>query len=170
MRSSLSRCRHRVPSGILWFGVVERPQCRYEPAARARARPETLVAGNGTRLDTLMIGVVDAYQSLARGDTATALRAFAALSPRAPTSVLQGSLWESLAAERLTYARLLLATGSAAAAHRVASVFDQPGLYINTLFLRPSLELRSQAARALGDHDLWRAADERLRRLSPVSR
>lgn len=138
--------------------------------ARVRARLETLVAGSGTRLDTLMSGVVDAYQSLARGDTAAALRAFAALRARAPASVLQGSLWESLAAERLTYARLLLATDSAAAAHRVASVFDQPGLYINTLFLRPSLELRSQAARALGDHALARAADERLRRLSPVSR
>jgi hypothetical protein len=138
--------------------------------SRVRARLETLLAANGSRLDKLMTGVVDAYQSLARGDTATALRAFAALSPSAPTTVLQGSLWESLAAERLTYARLLLATGAPAAAHRVASVFDQPGLYVNALFLRPSLEVRAQAARALGDQVLWRAADERLRQLSSVPR
>ncbi len=137
---------------------------------KVHARLETLKAERGTRLDTLMSNVVAAYQMLARGDTAGAIGRFGALTPRAPTTVVQGSLWESLAAERLVYARLLLATGSPAAAHRVASVFDQPGLFLNPLFLRPSLEIRAQAARALGDENLRRSAEERLRRLAPAPR
>jgi hypothetical protein len=137
---------------------------------KVRARLEVLKSKNGTRLDTLMAEVVAAYAALARGDTTRALYAFGRLAPRAPTSVVQGSLWESLAAERLVYARLLLATGSSAAAHRTASVFDQPVLYVNPLFLRPSLEIRVEAARALGDDGLRRAAEERLRALGPLTR
>jgi hypothetical protein len=129
---------------------------------------ETLKAGGGTRLDTLISEVAAAYDALARTDTTKALHAFAALKPRAPATAVQGTLWESLASERLTYARLLLATGSAAAAHRVASVFDQPGLYVNPLFARPSLELRIMAARSLGDEKLRKESEDRLRRLGPA--
>ena len=138
--------------------------------SRVRARLETLKSTNGTRLDTLISDVVAAWYALARHDTTAALKAFGALSPRAPASVLQGSLWETLAPERLAYARLLLATGSPALAHRIASVFDQPGLYLNLLYLRPSLDIRMQAARALGDGGLRRAAEGRLRRPSPDAR
>jgi len=138
--------------------------------ARARARLEALKAAGGTRLDSLMGSVVNAYQVLARGDTTAALRAFGELSPTAARTVLQGSLWETLAAERLVYARLLLARGLPAAAHRVASVFDQSGFYLNPLFLRPSLEIRAQAARMLGDEGLRRQAEERLRPRSSVPR
>ena len=134
------------------------------------ARLENLKAQGGSRLDTLMGGVAGAYLALARRDTAAALTAFSALTPRAPSSVVQGSLWESLAAERLVYARLLLATGSPAKAHRIASMFDQPGLYINPLFLRPSLEIRIEAARALRDERLRQESESRLRQLVPGAR
>ncbi len=137
---------------------------------KVRARLERLKAANGTRLDTLMAGVVAAYQTLGRHDTTAALRAFGALSPRVPTSVLQGSLWELLASERLVYARLLLASGQPAFAHRIASMFDQPGHYLNPLFLRPSLEIRAEAARRLGDERLRREAESRLRQLVPGAR
>jgi hypothetical protein len=63
-----------------------------------------------------------------------------------------------------------MATGRAAEAHRTASMFDQPGLYLNPLFLRPSLELRVAAARALGDDALRRTAEDRLRQLTPAAR
>jgi hypothetical protein len=49
-------------------------------------------------------------------------------------------------------------------------MFDQPGLYLNPLFLRPSLELRVAAARALGDDALRRTAEDRLRQLTPAAR
>ena len=133
--------------------------------SRVRARLQQLKSGSGTRLDTLIDNVAAAYQSLARRDTTGALQAFGALTPTGPTTAVQGTLWESLAPERLVYARLLLATGSPAAAHRVASMFDQPGILLNQLFLRPSLELRADAARALGDETLRRSAEDRLRRL-----
>lgn len=138
--------------------------------ARVRARLAALKATNGTRLDTLIADVAAAYDALARRDTSQALAAFGKLSPRAGPIAVQGTLWESLAPERLTLARLLMATGKAAETHRVASMFDQPGLYLNPLFLRPSLELRVAAARALGDDALRRAAEDRLRQLTPVSR
>jgi tetratricopeptide (TPR) repeat protein len=135
--------------------------------AKVRARLETLKSVNRMHLDTLVADVVDAYLALARRDTTAALKAFGALAPRAPRSVLDNSLWEPLATERLVYARLLLATGSPATAHRVASMFDQPGFYLNTLFLRPSLEIRVEAARVLGRESLRRAAEDRLRRMTP---
>jgi hypothetical protein len=138
--------------------------------SRIRARLEQLKAGPGTRLDTLMGNVVVAYQALVRRDSAAALKAFAALTPNATTTAVQGTLWESLAPERLQYARLLLSTGSPAAAHRVASLFDQPGILLNPLFLRPSLELRLQAAQALGNERLKREAGSRLRQLEPGAR
>jgi hypothetical protein len=137
---------------------------------RVRARLSVLTAHGGTRLDTLMAHVTEAYELLARRDTTQALRAFGKLESRAAPSAVPWTLWESLAPERLTYARLLLATGSPSEAHLIATVFDQPGLYLNPLFLRPSLELRAEAARALGDDALRRVAEDRLRQLTPGSR
>ena len=78
--------------------------------------------------------------------------------PTAGHGDLQGSLWESLAPERLAYARILLARGKPADAHRVASTIDHPGILIHQLFLRASLDLRVAAARALNDRRLERRA------------
>ena len=137
---------------------------------KVRARLSVLTAQSGTRLDTLIAHVTEAYDLLARRDTTRALRAFARLESRAAPSAIPWTLWESLAPERLIYARLLMATSSPSEAHRIATVFDQPGLYLNPLFLRPSLELRAEAARALGDDALRRVAEDRLRQLTPASR
>jgi tetratricopeptide (TPR) repeat protein len=122
----------------------------------------------GNRLDTLMIGVASAYLALARRDTAAAMERFAGLHPTGTIEELQRTLWEPLAPERLTYARLLLATGDPAAAHRIASVLDQPGIAVFPLFLRQSLVLRQQAAAALRDERLISLASERLRSLAEV--
>ena len=75
------------------------------------------------------------------------------------------SLWECLAPERLLYARLLMQRGRFADAHRVASTFDQPSIYVHQLFLRPSLELRLAAATALTDTRLRQRALDRLNAL-----
>ena len=123
-----------------------------------------------TRLDSLIARVTAAYLTLARRDTTSALRLFAALAPSGTITGLQQLLWEPLAPERLEYVRLLLARGDAAAAHRVASGFDQPGLFVHPLFLRQSLALRAQAARALHDDRLVARAEDRLHALSESSR
>jgi len=127
-------------------------------------------AATATRLDTLIANVSAAYLALARSDSSGALRQFARLAPSAGWAALQTSLWEPLAPERLQYARLLLAQGRYASAHRVASVIDQPGLIVNPLFLRASLALRSAAARALRDERLRSQDEERLRALSDSAR
>jgi len=109
-----------------------------------------------------MSRVASAYIARARGDTTLALRLFSELEPTADHRQVENSLWESLATERLAYAELLLAHGEAAEAHRIASTFDHPHVLIHDLFLRPSLDVRRRAARALGDAALERQAAARL--------
>jgi serine/threonine-protein kinase len=124
----------------------------------------------GQRVDSLVADVSAAYLALARRDTAGALRRFAALRPTAVVQQLDGSVWEALAPERLEYAHLLLASGAAAAAHRVASSFDSPAVPINQLFLPASLDLRARAARALADSTLEKQARTRLAVLAESAR
>jgi serine/threonine-protein kinase len=119
-------------------------------------------ARSGQRLDSLIARVSAAYLARARADSSLALRLFAELQPTADHRQLEGSLWESLATERLAHAELLLARGQPATAHRVASTFDQPSILIHELFLRRSLELRQRAARSLSDATLERRAAARL--------
>ena len=123
----------------------------------------------GERLDSVMERVSSAYLALARRDTARALAIFSALRPSAPHNVLQGSLWEALAPERITMARLLLARGDAVAAHRAASFIDQPEILIHQLFLAPSLAIRLDAAHALGDRELEQRVQSRLTSLRSVA-
>ena len=94
---------------------------------------------------------VAAYVAVAQHDTARAMSLFERLVPTAAHGEVEMSLWESLAAERLLYARLLLARGQFADAHRVASTFDQPSVFIHQLYLPASLEIRVAAAHALAD-------------------
>ncbi len=123
----------------------------------------------GARLDTLISRVAGAYLALARGDSAQALRKFGELEPTAPHGVMEGSLWEALAPERMTLARLQLARGDPAGAIRTASALDHPGELVNQFYLRPSLTLRADAARALGDSALERRARDRLTTLRPTA-
>jgi serine/threonine-protein kinase len=135
---------------------------------RIHAMLQERTAQSGKRLDSLMWRVSAAYLARARGDTTLALRLFGALTPSAGQGEVERSLWEPLATERFAYAQLLLGHGEAAEAHRVASTFDHPGVIIHELFLRPSLELRLRAARALGNPALERQAAERIRMLETI--
>jgi serine/threonine-protein kinase len=137
---------------------------RIRTLLEARSRSST-----AQRLDSLMTQVTSAYLAVAQHDTTLALRRFDALVPTATQSDVEGSLWESLAPERLQHARLLLARGRAADAHRVASTFDQPRVLINQLFLRASLQVRIDAAKALNDRRLERRALDGLALLASVA-
>ena len=136
---------------------------RVHEALAGRAKPR------GERLDSVMERVSAAYLALARRDTTQALEIFSALRPSAAHNVLGSSLWEALAPERLTLARLFLARGDALAAHRVASFIDQPEILIHQLFLASSLAIRLDAARALRDRELEQRVQWRLTTLRSVA-
>jgi hypothetical protein len=83
----------------------------------------------------------------------------------APRDSLLWLYFEPLAPDRLTLARLLLATGRPAEALAHASAFDHQQPVVFLAFLRPSLELRAQAAERLGNTTRAAAFRARLRAL-----
>jgi hypothetical protein len=123
---------------------------------------------SGARGDYLLAHSAAAYSALARGDTSGALARLSALVPNAPPGpYLEWDIAEPLGYERLTYARLLLATGRAQQALETASVFDSSLPIVYVAFLPASLELRAEAATALGRADLAAHYRERLAALRP---
>ncbi|MCC7052740.1 MAG: serine/threonine protein kinase [Gemmatimonadaceae bacterium] len=134
--------------------------------ARVQARSRAATAG---RLDSLVTRIAAAYLAVAVHDTTRAIDMLDALTPTAAPDELEQSLWEPLAPERLLHARLLLRRGRYADAHRVASTFDHPNIYVHLLFLRPSLELRLAAATALADPRLITQAQDRLDALRRIA-
>jgi serine/threonine-protein kinase len=135
----------------------------------ARELAQRKAEGRG-RLDSLMADVFAARVTLARGDSAGALRLLEAIHPTAPREDLAWSLWEPLAGERLLLARLLMASRQFARAHRIAGEFDRPDIIVFQLYLRQSLALRAEAAESLGRADIARGHRERLRQLDLASR
>ena len=108
---------------------------------------------------------VRGHLAVARGDTSAAVERF-----REATSIGigRGLTWElaaPLVAERLALAELLLATGRPREAATVAAVFDHPEPLLFLVGLRPSLEIRLRAARAMGDRRLTETTASRLDRL-----
>ena len=109
--------------------------------------------------------VLDAHLALARADTASALFHLRRLRVNAPSSAIEWDLMESLAVERLLLAKLALARGDFAEAHRIAAVFDHPGPVTFLSFVRYALDIRLRSAQALGRHDLVGRYRARLHRL-----
>ena len=135
-------------------------------AARLDARAR---APTAQRIDSLMARAAGAYLALARHDTTLAMSRFATLAPTAPHADVETTVMESLSPERLEYARLLLARHQFADAHRVASTFDQPSVFVHQLFLRPSLDVRLAAARGLDDSRLQQQARDHIAALESVA-
>jgi hypothetical protein len=120
---------------------------------------------NATR-DSLMSVSVGIHVALARGDTARALSALRRLIPPAvPGADLSWDEAWPMAAERLMYAQLLLASGDARRAIDVATVFDSPAPMMHVLYLPASLRIRLVAAEKLGDRVLASRLRERIRLL-----
>lgn len=111
---------------------------------------------------------IRAHAALAGGETE---RAFALLDSLVPAVASSDLLRydEALpgAAERLEYARLLAARGDYRRSIAVADILDSPWPAVHLLYLRPSLELRLEAAQALGDAGLADVYRRRLERLGP---
>jgi hypothetical protein len=107
---------------------------------------------------------IGAQIALAEADTSAALSTFAALRSNARRDDLFWGLVDQFPVERLMLARLLVETGRYEEALRAASVFDQEPI-VFVPFLPASLEVRIEAAEALGLTDRAEEYDRRLRRL-----
>jgi len=119
------------------------------------------------RRDSLLAASLRARATLARGDSAEALRQLRGLIPTATSHQdLVWDPWESLGGERLLLARLLLARGQAAGALDVAGGFDSPVPVSYLMYLPASLSVRVRAAEQLGDTRLAQAARARLAALA----
>ena len=139
-------------------------------AAEAEEMSERILrnaAAGSPRRDSLLAASLRARATLARGDSAEAIRQLRALTPTAPSHQdLTWDPWESLGGERLLLARLLLAHGQAAGALGVASGFDSPVPVSYLMYLHASLSVRVQAAEQLGDTRLAEAGRARLAALA----
>jgi hypothetical protein len=107
----------------------------------------------------------DALQARLRlldGDTAAAIAGLGSSLGVGRRDALDWSVGESLAADRLLLAELLLARRQPAEAMAVAGLFDHPAPAVFLPFLPASLALRRQAALALGQADEARRFQARL--------
>jgi tetratricopeptide (TPR) repeat protein len=148
----------------------------FELAASAQARERELMAGIRAKLEgqqvelyrqlSLLAKSLEAHVTLAEADTNEAILQFGALVPSGSRNQL-GFPWESLGLERLLRARLLLAWENYEEAYRVAATFDSPGAVnlVYPTFIRQSLEVRLEAARALGWQDVANEIEDRIARL-----
>ncbi len=146
-----------------WY-TASRQYAKRAPVAAALAASATRAEGRATGTFTR---ILEAHGALAEGDTARAILLLRRLRPTAPSDSITWEPWESLGWERLTLARLLAGVGEPAEALRVASSLDatQPVAYL--LYLRASLELRSELARRVGRPALAESLLARLRALNP---
>jgi serine/threonine-protein kinase len=127
----------------------------------------------GMQSDTLAAGLpfeaaLRGHLALALGDTVGALASFSALRAEFQPEALEWGLVEPLALERILLARIALARRAFAEAHRLAALFDHPTPVAFVPFVPASLEIRRQAARALGRNDFAELYRSRLRRLQPA--
>ena len=163
---SLSDGARTLQGPKLWF------QGSWYAHSRDVPRLETVVKELDQRarssrdpLDSLLLKAMAARLHLARGDSALARNELMALRPAAGRLYITWGLWQSLAAERMALAEILLATGDPARAMAVASGFDhfEPVVYL--LYLPRSLALRHRAALALGRTDLAKRYADRIREI-----
>jgi tRNA A-37 threonylcarbamoyl transferase component Bud32 len=165
-RATFGEMYERAPLRISWaFGVWESWK-HNRAAVEALARRVSMAATERpSSTATLIAASLNAHAILGRGDTTTALRAFAALPAVAPRDSLSWEFLEPLAPDRLTYARVLFARGRYRESIAVASVFDHQEPVAFFAFVRPSLELRLLAAERLGLGSLAFTLRARLRAL-----
>lgn len=141
------------------------------PTARTLvARLREAAVQRGDRRTALLAAAAGAHLFLAAGDTVRALEAFRGLTPVSPRPELQYGLAESLAAERIQLAELLLARGEAEEAWRVAVLFDHPQPVLYVPFLPRSLAVRTRAAEASRGSEWARRARDARARLEALGR
>jgi tetratricopeptide (TPR) repeat protein len=151
---------------LWWFGEWSAAHDDVARLERVTRRLAILAAEQGSDAVRVPARAMAARLLLARRDTAAAIDSLSALLPVADRGALIWGYYESLASERLLLARVLLAQGEARRAIRAAESFDGQRAAVDVAFLPASLEVRRQAAVALGDSSLTRLVRRRLAGLS----
>jgi len=157
--------RLRAPQALWVLGVLYAAR---GDSARLRQVVEALLAPRDDRDPrevALFARALAAHLTLVRGDTAEAVAQLAALRATAPRQRLEWEHGEPLPVERLRLAELELATGRYDEAMVAAAGFDHPAPVAYLGFVGRSLEIRRDAARALGKARLQRLFEDRLARL-----
>jgi hypothetical protein len=123
---------------------------------------ENLPNSGDPRFDGLLTRAVVAEAALARGDRDRAHRLLEELHPSGVANDILWHLAEPLGPSRMALARLLLESGDYAEALRVAEGFDgNASAYL--VYLPESLEIRREAAAALGLTERAEEYESRLR-------
>jgi tetratricopeptide (TPR) repeat protein len=152
---------------LWWFGEWSAAHGNLARLEAVAHRLRVLAEASGDIALHVPARVMAARLVLARGDSAAAIDSLRAIRPVAPLGPLIWGIWESLAPERLLLAQLLLARDGAEEAYRVAQSFDGQRAVVDVAYLRPSLEIRRQAAVRLGDR---KGEEEFTRRLLALAR
>jgi Flp pilus assembly protein TadD len=148
----------------LWLaGIWLARRGRVEDAGTVAARAAAQAPGSSVTRS------LDARVLLARGDTSAAIAALEQNPPHAPKSMLSWFPNESLIADRILLAQLLLARGQAWDAIDWASSVDAPAVLADIVFLPASLNIRIEAATVVGDQRLARESRRRLANLRPAT-
>jgi len=156
------------PSNLrLWeLGVFEASTGNAPSAAEIAAELARRASESGDRHTLVLATSAAAHAAQASGDSGAAFLLFESMVPAVATGdLLSWDEAEPLGSERLEYARGLVARGDHRRAIEVADVFDSSWPSVYTLYLKPSLQLRAEAAAALGDSRLELHYRDRLRRL-----
>jgi hypothetical protein len=142
-----------------------------DSAATSRARRELTRRADSTRDPWVAryADVLGARLKLFVGDTVSAVEQLRHALSVGRREMLDWDVGESLAADRLLLAELLLNRGQAAEAMSVARVFDHPAPAVFLPFLPASLNLRRRAALALGEQKEARRLESRLAALGQGS-
>ncbi len=143
-------------------GSNSRPEGTAWALEAARRIADTSVA---SPTHALLVEVLEGWDALARGDTTEAIERFAGLTSGDSPLDLAWGLWQSVGAERLMLARLLLERGEYGAALRVAGKLDHPQPVIFLAYRPESLRIRADAASALGQASVAAELRQRLQNL-----
>jgi hypothetical protein len=118
--------------------------------------------GEGDLKAALFARALDAHVALARGDTMRSLELLEGLRSVGTDNEILWSAGLSLAPERHLLAELQLARGLYREAYLSASVFDHPNAIMFLPYVPRSLEIRVEAAEAIGHRELARTLRRRL--------
>lgn len=148
----------------LWLADRARPTESAAAARQLQTRADTARSPDLARTAGLLARSAAAHAALAAGDTAAAVRSLETLlrEPLPPNEPITWDIALPRAPDRLALARLLAARGEYRRAIDVADVFDSPAPSVYLLYVPASLELRAQAAAALGDQPLAAGYRSRL--------
>jgi tetratricopeptide (TPR) repeat protein len=138
--------------------------------SRVSLRAQAVHEERGDGASAVVADAVRGHLSLATGDTTSAMEIWSGLRSVGTARHLFTALPEPLVVERLVMAELLLSRGDAEAAYWSASAIDHPQPLVFAAFLAKSLEIRWQAASALGGSMWAQRADNARGRLEGLGR